>query len=161
MRRRAAPVVLGLVLPAGVLVADPLGWSPFGPAKWLAVTVVVLAGAALALWGSRHRSGHGGVTATSVLVVAFVAWAAFAAAVGLGGPQGWWGTPQRRFGVVTWALCALAALAGRTLSDEGDARWVVGAAVATCGLLGTWATAEQLGWQPIALSGAGRLVGPL
>ena len=32
-------MVLAGLLAAGVLVMDPDGWSPFGPAKWLAVTV--------------------------------------------------------------------------------------------------------------------------
>jgi hypothetical protein len=46
---RAGPVLLGALAPAAALAVDPAGWYPFGPAKWLAVSVLGLAGAAAVL----------------------------------------------------------------------------------------------------------------
>lgn len=155
-RPRPLALVLASLLVAGVLVLDPSGWSPFGPSKWLAVAVVALGGAALGC-GARLRLSR----RLAVVWLAFLAWVAFTAAVGVDGIYAWIGTPQRDFGALTWGLCALMFAAGHRLDDDGDARVVVGAAVATCGAAGAWALAEQLGWQPVALAGGGRVGGTL
>lgn len=156
VRARPHAVVLATLVVAAVLVIDPDGWSPFGPSKWVAVAVVTLGGAALAFGAPLRLSRR-----LAVLWLVFLAWVAFAAAVGVDGIYAWVGTPQRRFGALTWALCALMFAAGHRLDDEGDARLVVGAAVATCGAAGAWAVAEELGWQPVALAGGDRIVGSL
>lgn len=153
-------VALALVLPLAALVFDPGGLLPFGPLKWAAVSTVLAAGVALRLW-----AGRGGLrlarTAT-VLWLALVVLVVVAAVVGLDGLYAWTGLPERNFGVLTWALCALAFVAGQTLDDEGDGRFVVAAGAVTAGLLGAWAVAEALGWHPVHLDiTPDRLSGPL
>ena len=126
-RRRV--VLLGALLPAGVLVLDPSGWSPFGPSKWLATSSVALAGAAVALWTRRLQVARRPMIAWLVLT----GWLVVTAAVGLDPLYAWIGTPQRHFGVVTWVLCGLAFLAGQSLLDDEDARLVIGMGVVTAG----------------------------
>ena len=151
-RRRV--VLLGALLPAGVLVLDPSGWSPFGPSKWLAVSSVALAGAAVALWTRRLRVARRPMIAWLMLT----GWLVLTAAVGLDPLYAWIGTPQRHFGVVTWVLGGLAFLAGHSLLDDEDARLVIGMGVVTAAIAGAWAVAEELGWDPVRVAGGGRLV---
>jgi len=158
---RPAAVVLGCVLAAGVLVIDPDGWSPFGPSKWLAVTVSALLGALLAFVGrgAGHRTVR--VARRAILAwAAFLAWVVVAAAFGVDPRLAWVGTPQRHFGALTWMLCALMFVVGQRLDDDGDARVVVGSAALVCGIAGVWSVAELCGWQPVALASSDRLVGP-
>ncbi|MDQ1375055.1 MAG: hypothetical protein QOJ09_2393, partial [Actinomycetota bacterium] len=144
-------------LPAGVLVVDPGGLAPFGPAKWLAVSVLVLAGAtAVAV-----RRGPVEVARRPAL-----AWAAFLVIVGLAAAFGldrlyaWTGTPERHLGALTWVLCAVAFFTAQALRP-GERRAVFAVAVAACGLAGAWTVAEVLGWEPMRLVGTGnRPVGP-
>jgi len=149
--------VMTLVPVAGILVVDPAGWSPFGPAKWAAVVVIGLLAVA-----SVVRLGVVAVARRPVAVWGvFLAWVALAAAVGLDPRLAWLGTPQRHFGVLTWLLCAAMFVAGQSLGDEGDGRLVAGAAVAVAGLAGLWSVAEAAGWHPVQLAAGSRLVGPL
>ena len=178
VRRSAYAAVLAALLAAGTLTVNPWGWSPFGPARWLAVCVVALGGAALAFWtplafwtaapsaravpAATGRAGTLRVTRRAGLLwVIFLGWVTVASTVGVDPRLAWLGTPQRHFGALTWLLCFIMWAAGHRLIDDGDARTVVGTATAVCGAVGLWSTAELLGWQPIALSDAGRLVGPL
>ena len=155
---RLPAVALGLVLVAGVIVIDPDGWSPFGPAKWLAVVVTGLVGLAVAL-GSRRQLV---VTRVPTLVWgAFLVWVFVAAGFGLDPRLAWTGTPQRHFGALTWVLCGTLFLAGHALQQRGSARVLAGVAAATGGLAGVWSVAELAGWQPVRLSTSNRLVGPL
>jgi O-antigen ligase/Flp pilus assembly protein TadD len=156
-RPRPHAVALALVIGAGVLVIDPAGWSPYGPAKWLAVVAVALCGMALAL-AQRH------VALTRWALVAwivFLVWVGISAVAGLDPRLAWLGTPQRHFGVLTWLLCGGMWAAGHTLDDDGDGRLVAGIATAVGGLAGVWSVAELAGWQPVRLAASDRLVGPL
>jgi O-antigen ligase len=152
---RRGAVLLAALLPAGVLVFDPSGWSPFGPSKWLAVSTLGLAGAAMALWTRGFQVAKRPMIAWVVLL----GWIGLTAAVGLDRLYAWTGTPERHFGAFTWLLCGLAFLAGHRLSDDEDGRLVIGAGVLTALLAGAWAVAEELGWDPVRVEGGGRLVG--
>ena len=151
---RAGALVLAAVAPVTMLVADPAGWYPFGPSKWLAVSALLLLGSALVVRSRAvvvERS-------LAVALVVLVGWLAVAAAVGLDPLYAWIGTPERHFGVLTWALCALALVVGRSLeAQEGDTI-LTGIVVAGLGV-GAVATAEALGWEPDLLDVAGRLSG--
>jgi O-antigen ligase/Flp pilus assembly protein TadD len=156
-RPRPHAVALALLIGAGVLVMDPAGWSPYGPAKWLAVVAVALAGMGLVL--ARRQ-----VTLTRRALVAwtfFLVWVAISAAAGVDSRLAWLGTPQRHFGALTWLLCAGTWAAGHSLDDDGDGRLVAGVATAVGGLAGLWSVAELAGWQPVRLATGDRLVGPL
>ncbi len=177
---RAATALLGAVAPVSMLAVDPAGWFPFGPVKWLAVSTLVLAGAA-ALWSvTPLRVPRSLGLALLVLLAAMAA----AAAVGEDPLYAWIGTPERRFGVVGWALCVLAMAAGCSLggncqekssAGDGDAGQfarrrgrdgtpapqhavAAGLAVAALGVGGV-ATVEALGWEPPVLDAGGRLTG--
>jgi Flp pilus assembly protein TadD len=156
-RPRPYAVALALVIAAGVLVMDPAGWSPYGPAKWLAVVAVALSGSAMAL--ARRQ--------VALTRWTLVAWTAFLVLVGISAAAGldprlaWLGTPQRHFGALTWMLCGTMWAAGHTLDDDADGRLVAGAATTVAGLAGLWSVVELAGWQPVRLAASGRLVGPL
>jgi len=150
-------VVCACLLPAAVLVADPSGYSPFGPSKWAAITVVALTAVAVTAWGRKLRVAK---WPTAVWLL-FLGWLIVAAIVGLDPLYAWIGTPDRHFGVLTWVLCFLLFGCGQSLDDEGDARLVVGAVVAAAGLAGAWALAEKLGWHATAVDAGSRLIGSM
>ena len=162
---RALPVALGLVLAAGVLVVDPAGWEPFGPAKWAAVVVVGLAAPAVALaLAVPSHSPRPRLRLTrraSLAWVVFLLWVCIAATRGLDPHLAWTGTPQRHFGALTWVLCALLFWAGHTVDQRAGGRLLAAVAAATGGLAGVWSVAELAGWEPVHLASSSRLVGPL
>ncbi|MGQ0617293.1 MAG: O-antigen ligase family protein [Acidimicrobiia bacterium] len=154
--RQGVGVLAGLA-PAVVLLADPAGWYPFGPLKWAAVSVLVPAGLAL-VW-SRHpvRTWRWPTLAAAALVGTM----AVAASVGADPLYAWTGTPERRFGVLTWLLCLGALVGGQSLDPEDDGpTMATGLAVAGLGL-GLVATAEALGWEPSVLAVDDRLTAAL
>jgi len=157
VRPHARAVVCACLLPAALLVVDPAGYSPFGPSKWAAITVVGLLAVAATIFSGRLRVARWPL----VWWLACLAWVVVAAAVGLDPVYAWIGTPQRHFGVFTWVLCALLFFAGQSLDDEGDARLVVGAGVAAGGFAGAWALAEEFGWQPTGAAAGSRLIGSM
>jgi O-antigen ligase/cytochrome c-type biogenesis protein CcmH/NrfG len=150
--------VLAALAPLAVLALDPGGWYPFGPVKWLVISALVPAGAALVWTGRAVRANRVQLIALGVLLAVL----ALAAAFGTDGRYAWLGTPERQFGVLTWALAAVALVAGQSLDAERDGRPIaVGLVVAGLGA-GAAATAEGLGWRagPIGLGGD-RLTGTL
>ncbi|MEO7557232.1 MAG: O-antigen ligase family protein [Acidimicrobiales bacterium] len=141
---RLTAVLLGALVPSTLLLVDPWGWYPFGPAKWLAVTVLVPAASAMVL----HRHPVRCERRLGWALGALVAWLAVAAWVGHERLYGWLGTPERHLGVLTWALCALAVLVGQSLDVERHGPPIAwGLAVAGLGL-GAAGVAEALGWEP-------------
>lgn len=144
MRRDIGVVVLAATLPLVAVVADPFGWYPFGPVKWIVVSALVPAGLALLWWRRPAR-----VVPRSVLpVAALVAWFGLSALVGEDPVYAWIGTPERRLGVLTWLLIGLLFVAGQSL-DADRGRAPLAWAVVTAGLgTGALATAEALGWEP-------------
>jgi hypothetical protein len=91
----------------------------------------------------------------------FLAWSALTAVLGVDRVHAWTGSPQRHFGVITWALCAVLFFSGHGLHDDGDARLVVGAAALAAGLAGGWVVADEFGWHPIRVAGGDRLLGSM
>lgn len=157
MRPSSPALVVAGLAPVSLLAVDPGGWYPFGPLKWLAVSVVAPAGAAVVL--ARRPLRVEPVTAGAAL--ALVAWFALAAARGTDGVYAWLGTPERHFGVLTWALAAVLLAAGQSLGDDRSRRVVVGGLVVAGAGLGLVATAEAAGRAPGVLDAGGRLGGPL
>lgn len=148
---------MAALLPLAVLLVDPAGLAPFGPAKWMAVSATVLAAVAVVAWDGWARVHRGTALAWGLFLLVIVV----AAARGLDPLYGWTGTPERHLGALTWLLCALAFLVGHSLKDDGEGRLVASSAVAASVVVGGWATAEVLGWKPLDLAGSGdRPVGP-
>lgn len=137
-------MALGAVLPLVALVVDPAGWFPFGPGKWLAVSVLVPLGVVLVASRGALRVSRGVTLAAVVLVV----WMAACALGGRDDLYAWVGTPERHFGVLTWLLCLAALVAGQNLDlarDRAALAW--GIAIAGIGA-GAFAIAEALGLEP-------------
>jgi hypothetical protein len=154
-RVSASRLLPAAIPPVAVLAVDPGGLAPFGPVKWLLLPAAVLA--AIASVGPGRRLDRR----------LAAAWAAFLAVVGLAAVFGlddlhaWIGTPERRFGALTWVVCVLAFVVGHRLDDDGR-RTVLCSTALTAAVLGAWGAGEQLGWQPIDLVGVGdRPVGTL
>jgi len=158
MERRSGVIVLAALLPLAVLAVDPWGWYPFGPGKWLLVSVLLPAGTA-ALWWSRPRRS---VRSVSWAAWGLVAWMAVAAAFGDDRVYAWVGTPERHLGVLAWALCALALMAGQTLDVERDRAVLTWALTAAGAGVGAFAVAQALGFEPSVFQvTAGRLTATL
>lgn len=147
--------MLAAVAPAALVAVDPAGWFPFGPVKWLAVSVLVPAGAAVLLARRPLRVA----AAPTAAAAALVAWQAAAAAMGEDRFYAWIGTPERHLGVLAWALAALALVAGQSLGTDRERRVVAAGLVAAGVGLGTAAAAEALGWEPAVLDTGDRLSG--
>lgn len=135
--------------PLLLLVVDPLGWYPFGPAKALVASVVVLAAAALGL--APGRAARPVLVAAGILVAAM----ALAAVVGRDPLYAWTGTPERHAGVALWALCATALAVGASVARRPVERGMVLAGLGV-GLVGV---AEAWGWEPEVLRAGDRLSG--
>lgn len=157
MRPRSPAWLIAGLAPVTLLAVDPWGWYPFGPVKWLAVSTLVPAGAALVL---ARRPLRVAVLPTGA-ALALVAWLAVAAALGRDGIYAWVGTPERHLGVLAWALAALALIVGQSLGDEGDRRTVAAGLVVAGVGVGLVGGAEAAGWEPRVLDVGGRLSGPL
>ncbi|MGI8684952.1 MAG: O-antigen ligase family protein, partial [Acidimicrobiales bacterium] len=147
-RRSWLPAALPV---AAVVAVDPWGLAPFGPLKWALVSAIVLG--AVALLPGRGRPFTLARRPARAWLV-FLAVVAVAAVSGIDPLYAWIGTPERHYGALTWLLCGLAFLAGQQL-DEDDSRFVSLMAVTACLVAGLWAAAEQLGWDPIRLTGSG------
>ncbi|MGE3621481.1 MAG: O-antigen ligase family protein [Acidimicrobiia bacterium] len=121
MNGRAPAIAFACLAPVALLAADPGGWYPFGPLKWAAVSTLVPLGAALALSGrgGRARTATAWRDPVRLSTGALLAWLLVATATGRDGLYAWVGTPERHFGWLTWALCALALATGRSLAAVG------------------------------------------
>ena len=148
MRRPGPGGVLAALPPLAVLAVDPGGAAPFGPAKWLVVPALGLAGIA-AVATRRVRVAPAPTVAWAALLLVVLA----AAAGGLDPLYAWTGTPERHFGALTWLLAGGLFVAGQSLGDRG--RTVALGAALAAGALGAWAAAETLGWAPFDVTGAG------
>jgi O-antigen ligase len=133
-----------LVPVAAFAAVDPGGWYPFGPAKWMAVSVVVTlsVGAALGSGAVRVPLAAGAVWGF------LVAWLAVAAGFGVDPVFAWIGTPERHLGWVTWLLFAGCFVVGSQLSGRAEVDRVASGVV----VAGAYAAWELFVGQPVALS---------
>jgi O-antigen ligase len=146
-RRWSATIAAALPVVV-VTAADPRGWSPYGPAKWLAVSVVAAAAITTTLGSAR-------VIVVPRLMVrwgALLAIAAIAAAVGLDRRYAWIGTGERHLGVVTWVAFAAMFMVG--VANASSARTVILGTLTAGGVLGLGAVAELAGYRVVDLSAA-------
>src|SRR3546814_16358687 len=104
-------LLLAALAPVSMLAVVPSGWYPFGPVKWLVVSVLVAAGSALVLRSGEVRLPRSIRVAVTMLLAAL----AVGAVVGLDPLYAWIGTPARPLGFVPWCLCAAALAPGRAL----------------------------------------------
>lgn len=128
-----------------VAVFDPAGLSPFGPAKWAAITTTLLLAASLSMGRPGSLPGEFRIAWSLFLVVMTLA-----AALGADDLYAWVGTPERHFGLLTWALCAVAFVVGIRSLPEIDS--VAYSVVGLCAITGTYAIAEVAGWSPLHLA---------
>src|SRR3546814_14664022 len=98
-----------------MLAVVPSGWYPFGPVKWLVVSVLVAAGSALVLRSGAVRLPRSIRVAVTMPLAAL----AVGAVVGLAPPSAWIGPPDRRLGLVAWCLCGAAPAGGQNRSTDG------------------------------------------
>ena len=135
------------------LVFDPGGLYPFGPAKWMLLTVGILTGVAFLIVEPEARVNRAGVLAWS----AFLAWAALSALFALDPLHVWIGTPDRRLGVVALFIFGLAFLLGQAV--ESHRSLVLRSASLSLGMVGTYALAELIGFGPLTLASTSARVG--
>ena len=112
MARRSWRLAVLAALPLAVVVFDPAGFDPFGPAKWAVESVLFPLGL-VAVWRGRGR-GLRVERRTMVLWAAFLAVVTLAAVFGVDRGTAWTGTPERHFGVFTWLLCGWPSSSART-----------------------------------------------
>ena len=161
------PAAVGLVVPGSVLVLDPAGWFPFGPARWLATSSLVMVAFVALVARRRARVEPWLLGAAGTLVVAM----ALAAIGGLDPLYAWVGTPERHAGVVMWVVALAALVVGTSMGADRSpgarpghrsvspaVSW--GVAVAAGGV-GLAASAEALGWEPAVFDVGSRLSGTL
>ncbi len=160
-------IVVGSLAVATVAALDPSGWFPFSVAKWWAVVVTALLGAALAaarIDPRRERSRE--ARKGTVLVVALTVVVTASAVTGVDGVSAWIGTPVRHLGALTWWLFATMFVVGTTLSTstrsaDRDARLVAGALTLVALLLGGYVLWESVGGRPVGfVTSSDRLAGP-
>lgn len=141
LANRSTGWLLALMAGAGPLVVDPFGWDHFGPLRLL-----ILAG--LGFWAIAGSVDAGLPDRTPLprLWVAFLVWGALCAVLAADRLYAWIGTPDRRFGWLTWVLCGGVFLVARLQGPIGRRRIVRGFAVGAVGL-GGYTTLEWLGSQ--------------
>jgi putative inorganic carbon (HCO3(-)) transporter len=153
---RAASFALSALVVGSVVVVDPSGLAPFGPAKWLTIGTLGALGGGLALWSGRrplHRP-------TLLVWAGLIALLALGALLGDDVPTSLLGHPDRHLGLITWLLFLLLYCAGQQLGDDDRRRLARAAVVATL-VLGAWAVWERVVGTPIDIDATtSRLTGP-
>ena len=154
---RAASWALGALVVGSVVVVDPSGLAPFGPAKWCAISTLALLGGGLAL-----RSGKRSVHRRSLVAwFALLGLLAVGALVGGDLPTALLGQPDRHLGLITWLLFLLLFCAGQQLTGEADRVVLVRSAAVATLCFGVWAAWELAFGAPIKIdSNTDRLTGP-
>ncbi|MFT3852578.1 MAG: O-antigen ligase family protein [Ilumatobacteraceae bacterium] len=137
MEVRSGTLALGGLTLGAVLAADSGGWSPFGPAKWLVVSTLALAGIGLTLW----RDGPAAERRSWWAWAALVALLSLAALTGGDVPTALAGHPDRHLGVLTWLLLWGLFTAGQRLDADAQ-RVVVTAGALAAAVLGVWVLVE-------------------
>lgn len=153
---RPSTATLGALVIGSVIVADPAGWSPFGPAKWLVISTLGLLGGAATLC----RPGRQADRATWWLWFGLIALVTVSALVNGDVVTALFGHPSRHLGVVTWLLMWLLFTAGQRLGRR-DQRVIATACVAAAVAMGSYAVVEAIFGRPIGIDiDSERLTGP-
>lgn len=148
---------LGCTAIAAVIAVDPAGWSPFGPAKWWAMSTLGFGAAGWAWWRGGQRPDRWSAIAWSVLLI----WLGLASVLGGDVPTALLGHPDRHLGLITYGLFALVFRAGQHVSRPDDRRCVSRCFVVACLALGAYACWELAWGPPIDVtSTTDRLMGP-
>ena len=153
--------IAGLALTA-LAAVNAVGWDQHGPLRWLVLPTIGFALTARAVGrgqvvpGPEDRLGRLAMLAWAGLL----GWGALAAALGADPLHAWIGTPDRRFGWLTWLLCGGLFVVGRSLTPGGvtalTRAMTVGAVV-----LGLHTGAQWVGLLDDGGFAGGRLGGPL
>jgi O-antigen ligase len=155
MSVRSPALAFGALAVGSVIVVDPSGLSPFGPAKWLVVSTVAPALAALSLRRPSTRCHRQSWWAWVALLVLLTA----SALVNGDARVALLGHPDRHLGVITWVLLLAMFCAGQQLADQLTT--LCRAAVVAAASLGLYSLWELLFGRPIAVSTTTRrLLGP-
>ena len=149
--------ITGAIVLGSAVALDPGGWYPFGPAKWLVVSVTIAAAVTYALArGLRPRLPRWAWG----LFAALLAWLVLAAALGRDPLYAWTGTPERHLGVLAWLLFGCCFALGSMLDASGVRvvmRWSVVAGL----WCGGYAIVEWWFGEPVDTSSVtSRLGGP-
>lgn len=155
MSVRSPALAFGALVVGSVVVVDPAGLAPFGPAKWLVVSTVAVAATAMALWRRVtrcHRASWWGW-------IALLALLSMSALVNGDWRVALLGHPDRHLGVLTWVLLFAVFCAGQQLAD--GVTTLARAGVVAALWLGWYSLWELLFGPPVAIgSVTRRLVGP-
>jgi O-antigen ligase len=155
MSVRPAALSFGALVAGSVIVADPAGLAPFGPAKWLVVSTLGFGATALSLWRQVARCDRRAWWGWIVLLALL----ALSALVNGDAKVALLGHPDRHLGMLTWVLFLAVFCAGQQLADAVTtiARGVVVAAL----FLGLYSVWELAFGPPIDVSSTTRrLLGP-
>jgi O-antigen ligase len=163
MSVRLPALAFGALIVASVITVDPGGLAPFGPSKWLVVSVIAPLAAALSLRTGTARAHR-------------PSWWAWVALLGLltasALTNGDWrvallGHPDRHLGVLTWLLFLATFCAGQRLAAADPAvcaaslAVIARAAVIAAAALGVYAVWELAFGAPIEVAtSTRRLLGP-
>lgn len=144
-----------ILIVGSVVAVDPAGLWPFGPLRWLAVSIC-----GVGVWAvSMRRPSVRLDRRTLVLWVLLLAWLTAGA---LANGDVWVaivGTDTRHFGLITWLLCFGLFCAGQQLRDHEATLLRAGTSAALA--VGLWCAWEALIEPPIAIdTTTSRLTGP-
>ncbi len=149
--------MIGALLVGAVMVVDPAGLAPYGPARWMVISTVGLLGAGLAVHAGRVAIERRFARLWAVLVGFILLGAVFG--------DDWrvalLGHPDRHFGLMTWILLVAMFYAGLQLDTPEDRRIIARSGVVALLGLGSWCMWELIIGAPITDGTiTSRLTGP-
>lgn len=143
--------VVALVL-VSILGINPLGWDPFGPLRWMAISTLALVAFGLATKRTLFKIER----VSSVLWSGLLGVMLLSSLVGLDPLYAFTGTPDRHLGLFSWVLFAGVFIVGQQLVDLVSLQRGVTAAAFGLGL---YTIAEQFDSALVAASFAGDRLG--
>jgi hypothetical protein len=153
-RRRPVALAVAALFVGAVVVVDPKGLVPSGPARGTVSLLLMGAAVCALLLRPVRREWRSGA-----LWLALLGWLFPASLAGADALHAWIGTPDRRMGWLAWCTFPLMFLCGQSLTSAADRRIVLRAASIAAALLGGWCVVERAGWSLIGESFAGHRVG--
>ena len=153
-RAGALAWALAALLVGSVIAVDPAGLVPTGPLRFTTITVTT--GIAIVLMLRQVVAIPRRMTMLWTGLVGVLLLATIGAVDPL---HAWIGTPDRRFGFLTWLTLPALFLAGYACTTRAATRVVLRAGAAGAIVLGAWSTAELLGHPPLGLEFANARAG--